>query len=353
MRIVFFAKGTRKLPSSRTRAYLIADYLKTEGKDATAYHVKTRPWWSLAPARFAEFARNIGILASLGNEDIVILQRTVHQVDFLFLILLRKWLFGRGYVFDFDDAIFLEKGSADLKAKLIIRNATIVFAGARFLEEYAKKLNPRTFLVTTSIDTTNIFHPGPERLPGAELIIGWTGTPVHYDNMKLLVEPLRRLVAEGHHLKLLLVGGGDQIPTLFKDIPGLMLEVIAKPPSDPFWTDPKNIAEQIRRFDIGVYPLQKTEWNKGKDTYKAKEFMGCGVPVVMSNWGENPLLVTHEKQGLLVDEDGWYDALRKLVTDTDYRRALAARGRRWVDEECSFRTWVPYMLETIAQHAKR
>lgn len=351
MRIVFFAKGTRKLPSSRTRAYLIADYLAAEGHSAVTYHVQTRAWWDVSLARFKEIIRNIRILASVRKGEYVFLQRTVHQLDFLILILLRKWLFGRGYVFDFDDAIFLEKGSADLKARLMISNADVVFAGAQYLKEYADALNKNVFVVTTSIDTTNIFVPGD--VPREEaFVIGWTGTPVHYENMKLVVEPIRRLVKEGHRLKLLLVGGGDEIPTLFKDIDGLDLEAIRRPPSDPFWTDPKNIAEQIRRFDLGIYPLQKTEWNKGKDTYKAKEFMGCGVPVIMSNWGENPFLVTDDVQGLLVDEDGWYDALKELIENDAHRKVLADRGRHWVDTDCSFKKYVPYMIDLMQKYAQ-
>lgn len=351
MRIVFFTKGTRKLPSARTRVWLIADYLKAEGTDAEVFHVQTRAWWNVSTARLKEIVRNIRALAALKKEDIVFLQRTVHQVDFLLLILLRKWLFGRGYVFDFDDAIFLEKGSADMKTRLIIKNADLVFAGAEFLKEYADRYNSNVHVVTTSIDTTNIFAPDGTPHDLSEIVVGWTGTPVHYENMKLVVEPVRRLVNEGHNLRLLLVGGGDEIPTLFQGIEGLNLEVIRRPPSDPFWTNPKNIAIEIRRFDIGIYPLQKTEWNKGKDTYKAKEFMGCGVPVVMSNWGENPLLIRNGEQGLLVDEDGWYDALKKLIVDEEYRAALAQRGRAWVDTECSFKKYVPYMLELMSRHA--
>ncbi len=354
MKIVYFAKGTRKLPSSRTRAYFVTDYLKKQGYDAETYHVATRPWWSIAPARFAELFRNIGLLASLKKGDFAVLQRTIHQADFLFLILLRKWLFGRGYAFDFDDAIFMEKGHAHAKQKtdLVVQNADVVFCGAGFLKEYADKLNPHAYVITTSFDTEHMFCPGGPVHSENPLVIGWTGTPVHYDNMSMLVEPLKRLTAEGKKLKLLLVGGGDQIPTLFEGISGLEVEAIHKPPSDPFWIDPAGIVEQLRRFDIGVYPLQKTEWNKGKDTHKAKEFMATGSAVIMSAWGENPRLITNDLQALMVDDDGWYDAFKELIENREHRIALAARGRKWMEDECSFKKYVPYMLGLMQKYVR-
>ncbi len=351
MRIVFFAKGDRRLPSSRTRAYLVSDYLKILGYESETYQVKTRSWWNLSFTRVQEFVRNVRILWSLEKEDLVFLQRTVHQVDFLFLILVRKVLFGLGYAFDFDDAIFLEKGHADFKTSLIIRHADVVFVGSQFLKEYAERFNKNVYLFTTLLDTDNIFVPRTNRSASNEIIIGWTGTPMHYDNMELLVPALIRLAAERFPIRLFLLGGGPNIPQLFEDIPGLALTSLPFLPTDNLWSEPRKIATYIQQFDIGVYPLQKTEWNRGKDLHKAKEYMACGVASVVSNWGENPLLIKNGVEGLLVDDDEWYDALKKLVVDTAYRAELAERGHEWVVRKCSFRAHVPRMLELMKHHA--
>ena len=352
MKIIFFSKGDRRLPSARTRAYLISDYLKTKGYDSTVYQVKTRAWWSLSGARSKELLRNIKVLWSLNKGDLLVLQRTVHQVDFLLLIMIRKYIFRRGYIFDFDDAIFLEKGHAKLKTNWIIRNADLVTPGAVFLKEYAEKLNKHVYLTTTFIDTDNIFFPYKGKRDSDELVIGWTGTPVHYDNMKLLVEPLTRLVNEGHKIRLQLVGGGDRIPTLFKDIPGLKLTTIVHPPSSGIWSEPREVGRYIQNFDIGIYPLQKTEWNKGKDTYKAKEYAGCRVPMIMSNWGENPHIVKDGVDGVLMDEDGWYPALKKMISDPMYREKMADGARNFAVRLCSFDTHIPPLIEEMKKYSR-
>ncbi|MCE9629056.1 MAG: glycosyltransferase family 4 protein [Candidatus Vogelbacteria bacterium] len=349
MKIIFFTKGDRRLPSSRTRAFLISDYLKkTLGVDSDVYHIKTRAWWDISRARFLENYRNLKILWHLNKEDVVVLQRTVHQVDFMVLILLRRFLFGRGYAFDFDDAIFLEKGSSNTKTSLIIKYADVVLAGSEFLKNYALKYNLNSHVFTTVIDTENIFKPDLNKTDLVEVVIGWTGTPVHYNNMLLLVEPLKRLIADGLSIRLLLVGGGEEIPKIFRNIKDLNLTVISVPPTSGMWTEPREIVRYIQNFDIGVYPLEKTEWNKGKDVYKAKEFMACGVPIVVSDWGENPRLIKEGVNGFLADgSDEWYQKLKSLITDKKLRTQVAANGRSFMENDCSFKVFVPKLLDLL------
>ena len=348
MKILFFTKGDRRLPSARTRAFLVSDYLKKSGMDSQAHQVKTRAWWNVSFGRIRELIRNSSLLMSLKKGDLVFLQRTVHQIDFLFLILIRKIVFRRGYAFDFDDAIFLEKGHADFKARLIITHADVVFAGSHFLKEYAERFNPNVHVFTTVFDTEYVYLPKEHTGERTHVIIGWTGTPVHYDNMQLLVEPLRRLCAEGLSVQLTLVGGGPRIPELFRDIPDLSLSSFPFLPSDTIWSDPKELVRYVQDFDIGVYPLQKTEWNKGKDAHKAKEYMACGVAAVLSDWGENPILLRNGVDAVLVDsEDDWYRELKKLITDPSYRRKFAEAGRSFAETKCSFKVFVPKMLELM------
>lgn len=351
MKIIFFTKGNRNLPSSRTRAFLISDYLRRNGYESECYHVKTRPIWETSHARLSEFMRNFSILWSLKKKDVLFLHRTVYQTDFFLLVLARKFLLNRGYTFDFDDAIFLEKGNCATKTRIMIKYADIVIVGSHFLKEYAQQYNKNVYIITTILDTENTHKPyEPKHIRGKrDIIIGWTGTPVHLDNMKLLVYPLTRLVNEGYSIKLLLLGGGEKISNLFKDIKGLKLSVVPVLP----WNEPREVVRFIQNFDIGVMPLQKTEWNKGKDAYKAKEFMACGVATIVSAWGENPYIVKNGVNGLLADnEEQWYQSLKKLIDNSIYREKIARGGRVYTETKCSFKVFIPKMLEIIRQYAQ-
>lgn len=351
MKFVFFAKGDRRLPSARTRAWLLADYLRAEGYDAACYRVYTRSWWNISAARFSDFFRNIQLLWSAKKGDIVFLQRTVHQLDFMLLVLIRKYIFGRGYVFDFDDAIFLEKGSADLKARLIISNADTVFCGNAYLKEYADKYSKNAHVMTTLFDTDYVYVPYPDKKRLKETIIGWTGTPVHYDNLKIVIPALERLVKEGYPIRVQLVGGGPKIAELFQSVPGLAVTPIALLPSSGIWAEPRESVRYLQNFDIGLMPLEATEWNKGKDAHKAKEYMCCGVTPLVSNWGDNPRLVHEGENGVLANDDEWYEKFKALIDDPEYREQLAARGRAFAEEHCSFRKFVPQMIDIMTRHA--
>jgi glycosyltransferase involved in cell wall biosynthesis len=347
MRIVFFAKGDRRLPSSRTRAYLVSDYLSVHGIPSVVYQIKTRSFWNVSIGRLSELLRNIRILATLGDDDIVICQRTVHQVDFLALLLLRKIIFRRGYVFDFDDAIFLEKGHAQLKTRLIIRHANCVLAGSEFLREYALQYNPRVRTVTTLMDMDEVFVPRDNPTIEPKVVFIWTGTPSHIENMRLLVPAFARFAKENAPARLVLVGGGPAIHALFHAIPGLEVEAHNIPPSSDFWQDPHKIASYLKNGDVGLYPLQKTEFNKGKDIHKGKEYGGCGLALAVSNWGENPLLVRDNIDGVLIGDGEWYEKLRRFLDDREYLIKLKKGGREFAEHIASFKVHLPEVLSYV------
>lgn len=346
MRFVLFAKGDRKLPSARTRAWMLADYLCSIGKEAECYHVVTRPWWQLSAARIRENWRNACLLLGAKKEDVVFLQRTVHQIDFMVLVFLRRFILGRGYVFDFDDAIFLEKGHADFKVGLILKYADTVFTSSDSLKEYADRFNAHVHIVSAALDTDSIYTQRAE--PQRDyVVIGWTGTPVHLDNMKLIVPAMTRLAAESVPIQLELLGGGDDIATLFKSIPNLNLVAHSFPPSAPIWGDTKEVVKYLQNFDIGLMPLQPTEWNKAKDAWKAKEYMACGIAAAVSAWGENPKVIVDGVNGVLVNDDEWYEKLKQLIEDSPYRKQVASGGREYIENNYSYRVLTERMLAWI------
>ncbi len=342
MKILFFTKGDRTLPSSRTRAFMSADNLRSMGYDAECYVVKTRAWWSLSPARFSEFIRNIRLLASLHKGDLLFLHKMIDQVDFMALALLRKWVFRRGYIFDFDDAIFLEKGHSAAKMRLMVSNADAVVSGSHFLQEYASQYNQHCYVLSAPLDTKDVYKVREDTNRGSTVTIGWTGTAGHYDNLQLILKPLQRLVDDGLPITFsLLMSNGDRIHALLSSVKGLKIDYV----TTIDWTNPNAVIPYMQKFDIGLMPLQKTEFNRGKDGWKAKEYMACGVAVVISNWGENPYVVEQGITGMLVNtEDEWYEALKKFVTDRMYREKIAAAGRAYIEGEYSYDAYTKKLL---------
>jgi glycosyltransferase involved in cell wall biosynthesis len=353
MKILFFAKGDRRLPSSRTRVYIVSDYLREHGHETEVLQVITRPWWNVSFARLRDLIRNTARLFGSSRDEVVLLQRTIHQIDFILIVLLWHWITGRPYVFDYDDAIFLDKGHSDFKMQLLLKNAALVFASSRALLAYAQKYTEHAFILATTIDTDTVYVPRSSRETGAKVVIGWIGSPSHLANMRLVVEPIARLVASGTPFRLMIVGGGDDIPALFSSIDRLDIEVVRIPPDSPLWKDPHNYVPYLQQFDIGLVPLEKTEFNAGKDSHKIKEYMGCAVATVASAWGEHFYMVEDGKTGRLVDTaDDWYTALSSLITNAEERERLASEGRAYICRESSLEGVVPKMLDLMQQYAK-
>lgn len=339
-KIVFFTKGDQQQASSRIRAYLITDYMRTLGLDAQTYHVQTRAWWDISRERFSEFWRNLRLVASLDPGDVLYAQRTVYQIDFMVIVLLHKWFFGGKYIFDFDDAIFLEKGHVRQKTNCMIRNASLVIVPNFFLKDYALQYNKDVSILSSCIDTEHLYKliPRPEN---ERIKIGWTGSPSHYDNLKLVIAPLERLAAEGYPIEFMQIGGGERIHQLLASVKGLAVTFV----TNLAWGDPAATATYVRQFDIGITPLEKTEFNRGKDPGKTKEYMACAVAVIASDWGENRRVIENGVNGLLADtEEEWYQALKRLIVDEEYRQQIAQEGREYIERTCSYQVVIPQLL---------
>jgi hypothetical protein len=88
------------------------------------------------------------------------------------------------------------------------------------------------------------------------------------------------------------------------------------------------LAEQVAPFDIGIAPIADIAFNRARSNVKLKEYAVVGVPWLASPVG--PYVGMGEQQGgRLVPDDGWYEALERLVLKERERRKLAKRAARW------------------------
>jgi len=85
----------------------------------------------------------------------------------------------------------------------------------------------------------------------------------------------------------------------------------------------------------------------GSETFglAALEAMSCGVPVVASNIGGLPELVTEGESGFLCelgDIEAFTDRAAALLTDTDLRTRMARAARQRAVDEFDIGTIVPH-----------
>jgi glycosyltransferase involved in cell wall biosynthesis len=112
----------------------------------------------------------------------------------------------------------------------------------------------------------------------------------------------------------------------------------------------------IAGFDIGIAPLSpEIPANHSRSDIKLKEYAIAGVPWLASPIG--PYAEMGEGQGgRLVPDDGWLDALDRMVRDSRGRRKLAKRGSRWARDHVlvqNLDVWEDMLYEAVELAAER
>ncbi|MBU4536523.1 glycosyltransferase, partial [Patescibacteria group bacterium] len=101
-------------------------------------------------------------------------------------------------------------------------------------------------------------------------------------------------------------------------------------------------------FDIGIMPLENSEWNKGKCAFKAVEYMACGVPVIISNVGENKFLIKNNVNGFLVENKyDWIKTVSYLILKDKERLEMGLKGRKTIEDRYSYRVNIPKLISFL------
>jgi len=269
-------------------------------------------WW--ARARILWLAPRV---------DLVFLQGVLPPIWFMRALLRRN----AHTVLDLDDAIFLGNPG---RGKSMVALSWQVIAGSHFIYDYARPLNSRVILVPSSValdryEETDVSGAHSSR---SVVRIGWLGGSSTVKYLRHLVEPLRRLAAEGHDIELMVDGAGSQSQSL-PDFPGITVTITPTYSGD-------DIPFLVSRYDIGVMPLDDGPWERAKCAMKALIYMAAGKPAVCSRVGENAYVITDGVDGRLVEsEQDWTTTLRALIVDPHMRAELGRRGRKTVEARYS------------------
>ena len=105
------------------------------------------------------------------------------------------------------------------------------------------------------------------------------------------------------------------------------------------WRRDTELAD-LGAMDIGIMPLPDDEWAKGKCGLKGLQYMGLGLPTIMSPVGVNGEIITDGVDGFLATTtDEWVEKLSRLVEDADLRCRMGEAARRTVEQRYSVTAW--------------
>jgi glycosyltransferase involved in cell wall biosynthesis len=238
----------------------------------------------------------------------------------------------RKLIYDIEDNLLIKKNNAInpmkrflssvSKPAYLIRTADHVISSSPFLNEICMESNARKCCtyVSSSVDTRR-YVPKNAYANDRRITIGWTGTFSTRPYLDLLSGVFQQL-SQRCDFRLRVIGNFDY------ELPGVDLEVIQ-------WTEASEV-EDLQAIDIGVYPLPDDEWVLGKSGLKAIQYMAFGLPTVATNVGTTPRIISHMRNGWLVNSpDEWLIALESLIRDPALRRRLGEAARTTVLENYS------------------
>jgi L-malate glycosyltransferase len=187
---------------------------------------------------------------------------------------------------------------------------------------------------------------GLERNPG-EIVIGYVGRIVEAKGLRTLVKALAKLTDCAW--RLVVVGTGP----FEKEFDGLVAAAglaarVVKLGFIPHEETPKYLAT----FDVLVVPSESQPNWKEQFGRVIVEALACGTPVLGSDSGEIPKVISASRGGLIFPErnpEALAGALRRLLGDEKLRLRHAEDGRRWAVANVSLEAVASGMASTIEQ----
>lgn len=223
----------------------------------------------------------------------------------------------RPLVIDIDDSIWLYNPMGNSAVRRLLSRADTVLAGNSFLADWCSNHCKHVEIVPTAVDTSR-FTP---RLRSNELeapfTVGWTGTSGNFRFLRLIEPALANFLQRYPTAEFLVVA--DHKPNL----PSLPAQQVKFEP----WQATSE-ADVLRRFDVGIMPLDDSELSRGKCSFKMLQYMAAGVPVVVSPYGMNRDVLGYAEVGVgAVSNTDWTDALGHYCANPNIRTLHGAAGR--------------------------
>ncbi len=226
-------------------------------------------------------------------------------------------------IFDFDDAIYLNKKSGQKnlqKTESLIRAATTIIVSSENLAKFCKQLGKNPVLINSSVDTNKLF-PVPNYKTN-KVCIGWIGSPWTTKYLYQLTEVFKELVLK-FDFELVTVGARKNF-----DIEGINITNLD-------WSYEKE-NEYLNLMDIGIMPLTIDKYAEGKGGYKILQYMSVGIPSVVSPVGINNQIIDPCKNGYLASSTkDWVHYLELLLCNKHLRTKIGIAAREKVLKEYS------------------
>jgi len=319
MRLIFFPRYTSTGPSSRYRFYQYFPMFKEfEINVYPFFDNRYKPGMNFKSLSGLIYTfkcfinRFIKILKLLNRKHICVIQ--YEFTPYLPFNKLFFKIFKIKYIVDYDDAVFHEYDQSKnkivrylLKNKIpnVIKYADKVITGSSYLTDFAKQYNSNVIEIPTSINIEK-YKKVYLKYKVNIFTIGWIGSLTTSKNLIQLIPVFKRLREEKITFQINCIGFNNDLLDKFEGLPFNSIQ----------WNDETEV-EEIKKFDIGIMPLEDDLFNKGKCAFKLIQYMACGIPTISSPFSSN-LNVDRNKENLFASTDEeWANCIIKMINNKD------------------------------------
>ena len=337
MKILFLPKYSSSGASSRYRTHQFIPFFRDEGIrcDVESFfddnHISNinRSRRRLCLDFLLRIAKRFFLIFKARRYDLFFIEKELVPYFPGFIESVLK-LSGVKIILDYDDAIFHNYDSSSnpvvrffLRKKIcrIMKKADCIIAGSRYIENYALKFNISVTRIPTVINLQR--YPEGQYDRDGEFIIGWIGSFYTTPYVNLIADVLQCFVTEHDRCSIHLIGYNTR----------LLPEGIKRFVKVIEW-DEKTEVEEIKRFSVGISPLQDTPFSRGKCAFKSIQYMACSLPVIVTPIGANAEIIRHEENGFHAETgEDWYRFLDLLYNNRDEAARIGRRNREVVEDK--------------------
>ncbi len=295
--IYWFSYFNTELPSVRYRATYPLEALRRER--GVEYSIAYPGYDAKSIFRFAWMF--FSALLFRKKDSLIVIQKLYTNRVYAFALKVLLFFRKKNTQYDLDDAEYLVYPPE--RIDYFIRNCAACSVASEALLQYARRLNPNTFLLTSPV----ISHGQFKTRKNKTLTLGWIGCygGAHRDSLFEFVFPAIKLL--DFDVRLVLLGiTEDEHRSEVKEYFANDKHVTLGMPGDIDWLDEASVYARICSFDLGLAPLLDIEMHRSKSAFKLKQYFSCGVPALASGIGENARFIRHGENGFACNTVGDY-----------------------------------------------
>ena len=158
-----------------------------------------------------------------------------------------------------------------------------------------------------------------------KVVLGYfSGSITHNDDFELILPSVLKIMEENPNVYLKIVGLLD-VPEELKPFKDRILKYK--------FADWKRLPEIICSVDVNLVPLCNNIFNEAKSENKWIEASLCKTVTIASNIGAFKTCIENEVDGILCEDDEWFEKLGYLIKNEEYRNKVAENAFKKVKRE--------------------